>query len=111
MCTMVTFSWVGLLNQDPVGLAEPNAGPCMICPAQAKREIRRTRRKYLLERTFEDFFAEVAFALRAVNGAVFGRFDQLENELSLALRALENLGQHRFDCSGIHFLTLAFGGV
>src|SRR5206468_4358932 len=41
------------------------------------------------------FFTEVALALRAVNGAVFGRLDELENELSFALRTFEDLGQHR----------------
>jgi len=38
------------------------------------------------------FFAEVAFALRAVDRAILGRLDQFEYELSLALRALEDLG-------------------
>ena len=38
------------------------------------------------------FFAEVAFALGAVDGAVRSRIDQFEYELSLALRALEDLG-------------------
>jgi hypothetical protein len=38
------------------------------------------------------FFAEVAFALRAVDGAIFSRFDELEYELPFALRTLENLG-------------------
>ena len=38
--------------------------------------------------------AEVAFALRAVNRAIFRGIDELENELSLALRTLENLGYH-----------------
>ena len=38
------------------------------------------------------FFAELALALGAPDRAVIVRFDQFEDELSLALRALENLG-------------------
>ena len=57
MCTMVTFSWVGLLNQDPVGLAEPNAGPCMICPAQAKGKPRLAKLENLIKRPLEDAFS------------------------------------------------------
>src|SRR6266567_2767898 len=57
MCTMVAFSWVGLLNQDPVGLAEPNACPCMVCPAQAKGKPRLAKPENLIKRPFEDAFS------------------------------------------------------
>ena len=40
------------------------------------------------------FFAEVPFALRAVDRAILGRLDKLENELSFALRTLEDFRQH-----------------
>ena len=39
-------------------------------------------------------FAEVALALRAVDGTVLGPLHQLEDELALALRALEDFRQH-----------------
>ena len=34
--------------------------------------------------------SQIAFALGTIDGAVFGRFDEVENELSLALRTLED---------------------
>jgi len=40
----------------------------------------------------EVLLAEVALALRAVDGAVVGILDELENKLPLALRTLENFG-------------------
>jgi hypothetical protein len=40
------------------------------------------------------FLAEVALALRAVDRAIVGRFDQFEDELSLALRAFEDFREH-----------------
>jgi hypothetical protein len=42
----------------------------------------------------EILLAEVALALRAVDRMLGRVLDQLENELALALRALEDLGQH-----------------
>src|SRR5205085_7551929 len=45
--------------------------------------------------------AEVALARRAVDGAVRVRRDLFKNELSLALRALENLGQQAFNLGAI----------
>src|SRR5204863_1590656 len=38
--------------------------------------------------------AEVALALRAVDGAVLSVFNEVENELSFALRTLEDFGKH-----------------
>jgi hypothetical protein len=45
----------------------------------------------------EVFLAEVALTLRAVDGAVLSRFEQLEYELALALWTFEDFGQHRED--------------
>jgi hypothetical protein len=74
----------------------------------------------------EVFLAEVALALRTVNGSVFGILNELEDKLSLALRTLENLGKHAFilarrlsheipPClsadAGMRMLTEAFSAV
>lgn len=69
----------GLVALQPVTLETKALGEILDLAAQDELNI---------------LLAQVAFALRAMDGLIRSVLHQLENELAFALRALEDFGQH-----------------
>ena len=51
---VISAAWVGLLDQNALRRAVPDARPGRVRPAQAERKIRRPGGKHLIKGTFEN---------------------------------------------------------